>query len=60
MYITFICQPCAYIHVNLGKKIYLVNISEFQFDGFSADTCRGLVAMMDVSLMNIAVWLSIT
>jgi len=24
-------------------------VSEFKFDGFSADTCRSLVAMKDVS-----------
>ena len=30
---------------------YLSFVSEFKFDGFSADTCRSLVAMKDVSFI---------
>ena len=33
-------------------KLVLIPVSEFKFDGFSADTCRSMVAMMDVSFMN--------
>ena len=29
--------------------IYVTNVVEFKFDGFSTETCRSMVAMMDVS-----------
>ena len=31
---------------------FCLMVAEFKFEGFMEDTCRGMVAMMDVSLLS--------
>jgi len=39
-------------HRGLQYMLFVDFFSEFKFDGFSADTCRSLVALKDVSVLN--------